>query len=196
MNEVVIMGKIPTREEAFEIFKKYNKTDSLTKHALAVEGVMRHFAKILNEDEELWGTVGLLHDLDYEKYPDEHCKKVVEILGEYEVDQSFINSIVSHAYKSCSDVEPKHIMEKVLYTIDELTGLINASVLMRPNKSVMDIEYKSVYKKYKQVSFAAGVDRSIIENGLAMIDMELKYVIEQCILGMREVADSIGLAGE
>ncbi len=188
------MTKELTRDFAFALLKQYNESDALIKHGLAVEGVMRHFARMMNEDEEKWGIIGLLHDLDYEKYPTEHCKKVVEILKENEVGEDYIHAIVSHGYGICSDVEPTHIMEKVLFTIDELTGLANATALMRPSKSILDMEYKSLHKKFKTASFAAGVDRSVIEKGCAMLDKDLKYMMEETILGMREVADAIGLA--
>lgn len=184
---------VPTREEAFALLKEYNESDALIKHALAVEGVMRRFARNLDEDEEKWGVIGLLHDLDYEQYPDEHCKKVVELLQARDYPEEYIHAIVSHGYGLCSDVAPEHVMEKVLYTIDELTGLINAAALMRPSKSVMDLEYKSVNKKYKTPSFAAGVDRNVIAQGCEMLGKDLQYVTEETILGMREVADAIGL---
>ena len=187
------MGKIPSREEAYQLLTHYTKSESLIKHALSVEGVMRHYAKKLNEDVEYWGVVGLMHDLDYEQYPDQHCKKVVEILEENGIDEGIIKSIVSHGYGICSDVEPDHIMEKVLYTTDELTGLITAAALMRPSKSVMDLEYSSLWKKYKNAKFAAGVDRSIIEKGCQMWDADIKDVIEEVISAMRAIADDIGL---
>ena len=188
------MTKIPTREEAFELLASYNESDALIKHALAVEGVMRHFARLLNEDEEKWGVIGLLHDIDYEKFPDEHCAKSAELLRAADIDEEYIHAVCSHGYGICSDIEPVHIMEKIMYTIDELTGLINACAIMRPSKSVMDLEYKSVIKKFKQASFAAGVDRSIVERGVSMLDYDLKYVIEQTISGMRAVAAELGLA--
>jgi len=187
------MSKRPNRQEAYELLKRYNENTALIKHALAVEGVMRHFARLLNEDEEKWGVIGLLHDIDYEKYPEEHCKKAVELLKAADIDDEYIHAVCSHGYGICSDVEPEHVMEKVLFTIDELTGLITACAIMRPSKSVMDLEYKSVIKKFKQPSFAAGVDRSIIERGAAALGYGLQYVIEQAILGMREVAADIGL---
>lgn len=190
------MSVQPNREEAYKLLCEYNKSDALIKHALAVEGTMRHFAKLLEqEDVDKWGVIGLLHDLDYERYPDEHCIKVQEILGERDIDPVYIRAIISHAYGMRVDVKPEHIMEKVLYTIDELTGLVNAAAIMRPSKSVMDLELKSVKKKYKDARFAAGVNREVIQNGCEMLGMELDYVIEQVILGMREVAADIGLAG-
>ena len=186
----------PTREEAWNILNEYNEDAHLINHALAVEGVMRHFATIYNENPEKWGIAGLLHDLDYEKYPDEHCKKVVEIMREKNLDEDLIRSVVSHGYGLVCDVKPESNLEKVLYTIDELTGLINATAIMRPSKSVLDLEVKSVKKKFKSNGFAAGVNRDVIKNGCEMLDKSLDEVIEQTIEGMRIVAQEIGLEGE
>lgn len=183
------------RDEAYRLLKEYNKSESLITHALAVEAVMRHFAELFGEDEEKWGIIGLLHDLDYEMYPNEHCKKVREILKDRGWPEEYIHAIESHGWKLCSDVEPVHKMEKVLYTIDELTGLITATALMRPSKSILDLEVKSVKKKWKQKSFAAGVNRDVIEEGAQMLNMDLDKVIEETIIGMRSVADEIGLKG-
>jgi putative nucleotidyltransferase with HDIG domain len=187
---------IPTRSEAFELLKEYNKSDSLIKHALSVEAVMKHFAELYGEDVEKWGIIGLVHDLDYEMYPEQHCKKAEEILKERGWPEDYIRAIISHGWKICVDVEPIERMEKVLYTIDELTGLITATVLMRPSRSIMDLEVKSVKKKFKTKGFAAGVDRSIIEEGARMLGLELDYVIEETIKGMQKVAEEIGLKGE
>ena len=184
---------IPTKEQAEKLLHEYNESDALIKHAHAVEGAMRHWAALKGEDVEYWGVVGLLHDLDYEKYPEEHCHKCVEILKANDVDESIIHAICSHGYGICCDVEPERFMEKVLYTIDELTGLINACAIMRPSHSVMDMELKSIKKKYKQRSFAAGVNRDIIEDGCKRLDMPLNDVISETLEGMREVADIIGL---
>ncbi len=189
------MEKTISREEALALLQEYNKSDSLVKHGLAVEGVMKHFAELLNEDVEYWGVVGLLHDLDYEQYPEEHCVKVVEILKERGISDDVIRSIVSHGYGICSDVKPEHIMEKVLYTIDELTGLINASVLMRPSKDIKELEFKSLNKKFKTASFASGVDREVILKGCELLDMEFKYVAEETVKGMVKVAKDLGLDG-
>lgn len=191
------MGKtIPSREEAFELLKEYNKSDSLIKHALTVESVMLHFAELFEEeDKEKWRIIGLVHDLDYELYPDEHCKKAREILIQREWPEDYIRAIESHGWKICSNVEPMERMEKVLYTIDELTGLIAATALMRPSKSILDLEVKSVKKKWKQKGFAAGVNREIIEDGANMLGIELDKVIEETIKGMRKVAEDIGLKG-
>jgi len=183
------------REEAYALLKEYNKSESLIIHALAVEAVMRHFADLFGEDKEKWGIIGLLHDLDYEMYPNEHCKKVREILEERGWPEEYIHAIESHGWKLCSSVEPTLKMEKVLYTIDELTGLITATALMRPSKSILDLEVKSVKKKWKQKSFAAGVNRDVIAEGANMIGMDLDKVIEETIIGMRNVAEEIGLKG-
>ncbi|AST56887.1 HDIG domain-containing metalloprotein [Thermoanaerobacterium thermosaccharolyticum] len=183
------------RDEAYALLKEYNKSESLITHALAVEAVMRHFAELFGEDKEKWGIIGLLHDLDYEMYPNEHCKKVREILERHGWPNDYIHAIESHGWKICTDVEPVHKMEKVLYTIDELTGLITATALMRPSKSILDLEVKSVKKKWKQKSFAAGVNRDVIAEGAELLGMDLDKVIEETIIGMRDVADEIGLKG-
>ena len=190
------MSKMLTRDEALALLKEYNESDALVKHGLAVEGVMRHFALKYGEDEEKWGIVGLLHDLDYEKYPDQHCVKVQEIMQERDIDPEIIRAVASHGYGICVDIEPQSQMEKVLYTIDELTGLVNATAIMRPSKSVLDLETKSVKKKFKSKGFAAGVDREIIKKGCERLEMDLGDVIEEVILGMREVCDAIDLRGE
>lgn len=189
------MGKMLTRQEAWNLLTRYTKTPSLQKHALAVEAVMKYFAKLNNEDVEKWGVVGLLHDLDYEQFPEEHCHKVVEIMQEEEVDDFYIHAVCSHGYGICSDVKPEHIMEKVLLTIDELTGLINALCLMRPSKSVLDLEVKSVKKKFKDKSFASGVNRQIVKDGCEMLGMSLDEVIKETIEGMKTEAEAIGLKG-
>lgn len=189
------MGKKLSREEAWELLTEYTKTPALRKHALAVETVMRHFAKLDGEEEEVWGVVGLLHDLDYEKFPEEHCKKSAELMRERGINEFYIHAVSSHGYGICSDAEPENKMEKVLYTVDELTGLINALCLMRPSKSVLDLEVKSVKKKFKDKSFAAGVNRDTIRNGCSMLGMELDDVIRETIEGMKENAQEIGLKG-
>ncbi len=187
--------KIPTRGEAFKLLTKYNKTESLIKHALAVEGVMRYMARKRNADEEKWGVVGLIHDLDYEQFPDQHCKKTEGILRENHWPEEYIRAAVSHGWGICTDVKPETEMEKVLYAIDELTGLVVTTALVRPSKSVMDVKTKSVKKKWKDKRFAAGVDRSIIENGAAMLGMEISELITDTIAGMQAVAEEIGLKG-
>ncbi len=190
------MGQqVPTREEAFSLLKQYNQNESLIKHALAVEGVMRYFARKRGEDEDKWGTIGLIHDLDYEKFPEQHCRKTEEILRENNWPEDYIRAVVSHGWGICSDVKPESELEKVLFTIDELTGLVVTTALVRPSKSVLDVKTKSVKKKWKDKRFAAGVDRSIIEKGAAMLGMELSDVISDTIMGMREVAEEIGLQG-
>ena len=174
------------REEAFEILKKYNTDEFHIRHALTVEGVMRYFAKELNEDVEYWGNIGLLHDVDFELYPEEHCKKCIELLRENNVDESIIHSICSHGYGLCTDVKPEHIMEKVLFATDELTGLIWAAAKMRPSKSVMDMELSSLKKKFKDKKFAAGCSRDVIIKGAEQLGWDLDTLLEKTILAMRE----------
>lgn len=188
---------IPDRSRAFELLTEYNKNEGLIKHALAVESVMRHFAGLLQEkDQEKWAIIGLIHDLDYEMYPEQHCKKVRKLMQEKNWPEEYIRAVESHGWKICSDVEPIESMEKVLYTVDELTGLIAATALMRPSRSVLDLEVKSVKKKWKQKGFAAGVNRDIIEEGARMLGMDLDYIIGETIKGMQKAAESIGLKGE
>ena len=188
-------SNVPTREEALNLLKEYNKNESLIKHALAVEGVMRYMARKRGEDEEKWGVIGLIHDLDYEQFPDQHCKKTEEILRQNEWPEEYIRAVISHGWGICTDVKPESEMEMVLYAIDELTGLVVTSALVRPSKSVMDMKAKSVKKKWKQKQFAAGVDRSIIEKGAEMLGVELSELITDTIMGMRDVAEEIGLKG-
>jgi len=185
----------PTREDAFNLLSEFTKTDSLIKHGLSVEGVMRYFAKKNNEDVEKWGIVGLIHDMDYEMYPEEHCVKAREIMEERGWPEEYIRAVQSHGYGLCVDVKPETLLEKTLYAIDELTGLITATALVRPSKSIMDVKVKSVKKKWKAKQFSAGVDRSIIEKGAADLGVELSDLINDTILGMREVAEDIGLKG-
>jgi putative nucleotidyltransferase with HDIG domain len=186
---------VPTREETLALLRKYNKNESLIKHAMAVEGVMRYMARKRGEDEEKWGVIGLIHDLDYEQFPDQHCQKTEEILKENDWPEEYIRAVVSHGWGICTDVKPESDMEKILYAIDELTGLVVTSALVRPSKSVMDMKAKSVKKKWKQKQFAAGVDRSIIEKGAEMLGVELSELISDTIMGMRDVAEEIGLKG-
>ncbi len=174
------------REEAFEILKKYNKDEFHIRHALTVEGVMRYFAEELNEDVEYWGNIGLLHDVDFELYPEEHCKKCVELLRENNVDESIIHSICSHGYGICVDIKPEHIMEKILFATDELTGLIWAAAKMRPSKSVMDMELSSLKKKFKDKKFAAGCSRDVIIRGAEQLGWNLDTLLEKTILAMRK----------
>jgi putative nucleotidyltransferase with HDIG domain len=188
-------SSLPTREEAYGLLLEFNKNDSLIKHALAVEGVMRHFARKRGEDEEKWGIIGLVHDLDYEQFPEQHCRKSEEILRGRGWPEEYIRAVVSHGWGICSDVEPQTDLEKTLYAVDELTGLVVTTALVRPSKSVLDLKAKSVKKKWKDKRFAAGVDRSIIEKGAEMLGMDLSDLITDAIMGMREVADDIGLRG-
>ncbi|MDF2865380.1 MAG: hypothetical protein K0R72_189 [Clostridia bacterium] len=183
------------REVAFELLNKYTKSKNLIKHGLAVESVMRHFAKIYNEDIEKWGIVGLIHDIDYEMYPDQHCLKCVEIMRENGFDEDYIHAVQSHGYNICSDIKPTQKMEMVLYTIDELTGFITAIALMKPNKSLAEVDLTSVNKKWKQKGFASGVNRDIITAGSIMLGENLDYIISETINGMNAVADEIGLGG-
>ena len=191
-----MINPIPTRDDALKLLHEYNQSDSLRKHAYAVEGVMRYFAKKNGEDEEKWGIIGLIHDLDYEKYPDQHCTKTKEILENNNWPKEYIRAVISHGWGICSDVEPQSTLEKTLYAIDELTGLIAANAMVRPSKSVMDMSVKSVKKKWKSPAFAAGVDRSIIKKGAEMLGVEIGELIEDTIMGMRDVADEIGLKGD
>ncbi len=175
------------REEALELLKEYNKDKFHIKHALTVEGVMNYFAEKLGygEEKDFWGIVGLLHDLDFEMYPDEHCLKVQEIMREKEIDEKLIHAVASHGYNLTVDIKPEHEMEKILYATDELTGLIGAAALMRPSKSVQDMELKSVKKKFKNEKFAAGCSRKVIEDGAQMLGWDLDKLIEETILAMR-----------
>jgi predicted hydrolase (HD superfamily) len=183
----------PTYDEALSLLKEFNNSESLLKHAYSVEGVMRYLARNQSEDEEKWAIVGLVHDLDYERFPEQHCLKAQEILAERGWPEEYIRAVVSHGWGICSGVEPQTSLEKTLYTIDELTGLITAAALVRPSRSVADLEVKSVMKKWKDKAFAAGVNRSVIEKGTAMLGVELVNLITDTIMGMREVADRIGL---
>jgi len=185
----------PTREEAFSLLKEFNQNESLIKHALAVEGVMRYVARKRGEDEEKWGVIGLVHDLDYDRYPQQHCQKTEEILRERGWPEDYIHAVLSHGWGLCTDVEPQHEMETVLYAIDELTGLVTAVALVRPSKSVLDMKVKSVNKKWKDKSFAAGANREIIQKGADMLGVDLSELFEDVIAGMREVAEAIGLKG-
>ena len=185
----------PTREGALSLLREYNKNEGLINHALAVEAVMRYCARKRGEDEEQWGVIGLVHDLDYEQFADQHCRKTEEILRSHNWPDDYIHAIVSHGWGICTDVEPQSEMEKVLYAIDELTGLVVATALVRPSKSVMDMKVKSVRKKWKDKSFAAGVNRDVIQKGAEMLGVEVGDLIEDTIVGMREVADEIGLKG-
>ena len=187
--------KKPTRQEALELLHQYNEGDSLRKHAYAAEGVMRFIGRKRGGDEETWGIIGLIHDLDYEQFADQHCRKTGEILREHGWPEEYIRAALSHGWGICSDVEPETELEKYLYAIDELTGLVVTTALIRPSKSVMDVQVKSVKNKWKDKRFAAGVDRSIIEKGAQMLGVGLDELIDDTIKGMQEVAPVIGLKG-
>ena len=178
---------IPTREQAWDLLCEYNEGEFHRLHARIVGDVMRYFAAQLGyaDEADFWQTVGILHDLDFEQYPDQHCTKEAQILRERGVDERLVHAVVSHGYLRTVDVQPEHQMEKVLYTTDELTGLIGAVALMRPSKSVSDLEVKSVKKKYKDKKFAAGCSREVIERGAEMLGWDLDTLIEQTILAMR-----------
>ncbi len=188
-------SKIPTRQEALELLHQYNETDSLRKHAYAVEAVMRYIARKRGGDEEKWGVIGLIHDLDYEKFPDQHCSKTGEILREQGWPEEYIRAALSHGWGICSDLTPLSDLEKYLYAIDELTGLVVTTALIRPSKSVLDVQVKSVKNKWKDKRFAAGVDRSVIEKGAEMLSVSLDQLIDDTIKGMQEVAEAIGPKG-
>lgn len=188
--------KIPTRDEALALLQRYNESDSLRMHAYSVEGVMRYCARKHGEDEEKWGIIGLVHDLDYERFPDQHCVMTRKILEENAWPEEYIRAVVSHGWGICTDVKPESVLEKTLFAIDELTGLVAANAMIRPSRSVMDMSVKSVKKKWKTPSFAAGVDRSIIQKGAEMLGVEVAELIADTINGMREVADAIGLRGD
>ncbi|MCH3917103.1 MAG: HDIG domain-containing protein [Spirochaetia bacterium] len=181
-----------TRDEAFALLKKYTKNEALIHHGMAVEATMKAFAKELGEDEAYWGNVGLLHDIDWDMWPEQHCKKAPELLKEVGADEDFIHAVCSHGWNICSDVEPTKKMEKVLYTIDELTGLVNATALMRPTH-MEGMTVKSVKKKFASKGFAAGVNRDLIKNGADMLGMDLSHIIQVTIDAMASVAPQIGL---
>ena len=179
------------RKVAIDLLKKYNTEEFHIRHALTVEGVMKYFAKANGENEEYWGLVGLLHDVDFEKFPDEHCKKAPELLKEINASDEMIHAICSHAYESCSDVEPVLEMEKILYAVDELTGLIWAAAKMRPSKSTKDMEVSSLKKKFKDKKFAAGCSRDIIQKGADRLGWDLNDLFEKTIMAMRESEDYV-----
>ena len=187
-----------TREDAFLLLKKYNSEPFHIQHALTVEGVMKWFAKEsgYGDEEEYWGIVGLLHDIDFEKYPGEHCIKAPELLREGGVGEDIIHAVCSHGYGLTVDIKPEHEMEKVLYAVDELTGLIGAAARMRPSKSVQDMELKSLKKKYKTTSFAAGCSREVIEKGAEMMGIELDDLLWKTILAMRSCEEDVAQAME
>ncbi len=185
----------PDREQALELFRKYNKSESLYRHALSVEAVMRYMAEKNGEDQEKWGIIGLIHDLDYEMYPAQHCIMTEKILRENNWPEEYIRAVISHGYGIVTDTEPQTLLEKTLFAMDELTGLVATSALVRPSKSILDMEAKSVKKKWNDKRFAAGVDRSVIEKGAEMLGKDLTEMIHDCIMAMRRVSDEIGLKG-
>ena len=187
---------VPERSDALALLQRYTQSENLINHARSVEAVMRHYARRYGEDEHRWGLVGLVHDLDWEMFPEEHCSQTTRILQEAGWPEDMIRAVRSHAWGMFTDDRPEHRMEKVLYTIDELTGLITATALVRPSRSILDLKVKSVRKKWKDRSFAAGANREIIAQGAEMMGEELDSVIEHTILGMRDVAGDIGLAGQ
>ena len=181
-----------TREEALALFRKYNKSESLYHHALSVEAVMREAAERYGEDPEFWGIVGFLHDIDWESFPEEHCHKAPQLLAEINAPEELVHAVCSHGYGLVTDVKPEKMMEKMLFTVDELTGLITATALMRPEK-MKGISVKSIRKKWKDKSFAAGVNRGVIEKGCEMLGMETGDIIQLAIDGMTRIAPEIGL---
>ncbi|KHG33057.1 MAG: HDIG domain-containing protein [Epsilonproteobacteria bacterium] len=183
---------MPTREDALALLKRYN-SNALVTHGLAVEGTMRYFAEKSGENKELWGIVGLLHDVDYERYPEEHCRKGAEILRENGYPEEVVRAMMSHGWGICTDVEPLSQMEKTLYAVDELTGLITACALVRPSKSVMDLELSSAKKKFKDKGFAAGASREVIQKGADMLHVSIDELIVDVISAMRAIAPSLGL---
>jgi len=190
------MQETITREKAWGLLRKYNQDTFHLQHALTVEGVMQWYAKQLGyaEEAEFWGLVGLLHDIDFEQFPQEHCLKAPELLRQGGVGDEMIHAVCSHGYGLTVDVKPEHEMEKVLYAVDELTGLIGAVTIIRPSKSVQDLEVKSVKKKFKTSSFAAGCSREVIEKGAALLGWELTDLIDKTILAMRDCEAAVSAA--
>jgi len=189
------MASNPTREEAWSILTEHVKGPSLLSHALAVEAVMRHIARKKSADEELWGVIGLIHDVDYEEHPDEHLRHATEILRHHGWPEECVRAVASHGWGLFTDVAPITDLEKTLFAIDELTGLVAAAALVRPSRSVLDLPVKSVMKKWKDKGFAAGVDRKVIEKGAALMEVPLDQLIADTIEGMKTVAEAIGLKG-
>ena len=184
------------REQALALLQKYNKESFHILHGLTVEGVMRWFAQENGEDVEFWGLCGLLHDVDFETYPEEHCIKAPELLAEIDASEEMVHGICSHAYGSCCDVEPIHLMEKIMFAVDELTGLIGAAARMRPSKSVMDMELSSLKKKFKDKKFAAGCSRDVIKEGADRLGWTLHETMEKTILAMRSCEASVAAEHE
>ncbi len=186
---------MPTRDEAMALLREWNSNDSLIKHALAVEATMRAMARTRGEDPEFWGIVGLVHDLDYERFPEKHPHEGARILRERGWPEEVVHAVLSHAWGLVSDVEPVHAMEKVLYAIDELTGLVTAAVLVRPSKSLADLSVSSLKKKWKDKGFAAGANRDVIAKGGELLGVSLDDLMTEVIAGMREAATALGLDG-
>ena len=184
-----------TREQALALLQKYNKESFHIQHALTVEGVIRWFARENGEDADFWGLCGLLHDIDFECYPDQHCQKAPELLSEVNASEEMVHAICSHGYGLCCDVEPVHLMEKILFAVDELTGLIGAAARMRPSKSVMDMELSSLKKKFKDKKFAAGCSRDVIRQGAERLGWTLDELLDKTIQAMRsceaEIAEEL-----
>lgn len=187
-----------TREQGLELLKKYNKEPFHILHGLTVEGTMKWFAKELGygDDADFWAMAGLLHDIDFEMYPEQHCIKAPELLAEIGCSEELIHAVCSHGYGICCDVEPVHEMEKVLFAADELTGLIGAAARMRPSKSVQDMEVSSLKKKYKDKKFAAGCSRDVINTGAERLGWPIEELMEKTILAMRSCEDSVNAAME
>ncbi len=188
-------AQTPDRAAAWALLKTYNQSESLIRHALAVEAVMAHFARKFGEDEEKWRVIGLVHDLDYEQFPDEHCHKCVALFEEHGWPPEYIRAVISHGWGICTDVAPETRLEKTLYAIDELTGLVASAALVRPSRSILDLSVKSVKKKFKDKAFAAGVDRAIVLKGAELLEMDLSDLISEVIAGMQPVAEEIDLKG-
>ena len=189
------MEKVPSRNEAYALLCEYNKQESLIRHGLTVEDVMRYFAEKTGEDIEKWGVIGLCHDLDYEQFPEQHCTMTRKILETQNWPESYIRAIVSHGWGICSEVEPTEYMEKILFATDELTGLITASVYVRPSKSILDLTTKSVMKKWNTRAFAAGANRDVITKGANMLGMKVEELVDETIIAMQNGAEIIGLKG-
>jgi putative nucleotidyltransferase with HDIG domain len=184
-----------SRDDAIKLWRQHNDDDYLFRHALSVEAAMWRFAEKYGEDAEYWGIVGLLHDIDYQKFPEEHLKHAREMLGPAGYPEDFIRAVESHGFGLCTEVEPVHAMEKVLFAVDELTGFIAACAIMRPSKSVLDIEVKSVKKKWGTAAFAAKIRRDVIQKGADMMGIPLDELIQETILALRTVAAEVGLKG-
>ena len=185
----------PSYEQSLALLKEYNQNQSLIKHGMAVAVTMRHFAELSGEDADTWEVVGLVHDLDYEQFPDQHCDKSAEILRDAGWPQDLIRAVQSHGWGICTEIEPQTRLEKTLYAVDELTGLITAVALVRPSKSVHDVKLKSVKKKWKNAAFAAGVSREVIQQGAKMLEMDLDDLIQETLTAMQGKAEVLGLSG-